>query len=179
MDKSDKDSLSIDAFLRLLTANNKSIYAYIYSLVPNHFDADDILQETVAFMYQHFSEFKPDSNFVQWAFKIAYYRVLSFYSKRNHTPLKFDSELLGLLANDAAESVTDMNLRLEALARCRTGLVEHDKLLLEMIYEKGLPVKKISERSDKSIYSIYRSLSRIHDILLRCIRRTLIREDIL
>ncbi|MBI9019366.1 MAG: sigma-70 family RNA polymerase sigma factor [Phycisphaerae bacterium] len=169
--------IGTEHFLRLLAANNKSIYAYIYSLIPNHFDTDDILQETVIYMFHNLSKFEPGSSFIKWAVRIAHYRVLSFYSRRKNAPLRFDTELLHLISEDAFEVVPEINQRLETLAECRKKLADPDQAMVSMRYDQGLAVKEISEKSDKSIHSIYRSIARIHDLLLLCVRRSTAQED--
>jgi len=45
------------AFVGLLAANQRKLFAYIVSLVANVNDADDILQESVYMMMNKFSEF--------------------------------------------------------------------------------------------------------------------------
>jgi RNA polymerase sigma-70 factor (ECF subfamily) len=162
-----------ERFLRLLTAHNKRIYAYIFTLVPSYFDADDIMQETVTYMYRNFVNFEPGTNFLAWAFRIARFRVLDFYKKQRDKRIKFDSELISLLEAEAIPVLESINNKLEALQDCRKELSDHDRQLLSMVYDKGISTKNIAERINKSIHSVYRSLARIHDSLLRCIHKKL------
>jgi RNA polymerase sigma-70 factor (ECF subfamily) len=53
-------------FIRLLTANQSRIYAYIVSLVPNFNDADDIMQETTTMMWERKEDFESGTDFVAW-----------------------------------------------------------------------------------------------------------------
>lgn len=162
-----------EQFLRLLTANNKKIYAFIFTLAPNYFDADDIMQETVTYMYHHFSDFKEGTDFMAWAARIAYYRVLSFRKKKNDKHIQFNTQLLQLLQVDSKAVLDEMNSRLEALRHCRKKLSQHDKKLIELKYEQGAETKHVAEKLGRSIHSVYRAIARIHDVLLRCVRRTL------
>jgi len=166
-----------EGFLRMLTANNDRIYAFIFSLVPNHFDADDIMQETVTYMYREFNKFQEGTNFLAWALNVAHFRVLSFIQKRQDTHVLFDNELLELIEEEVKSAIEKMNDRLEALRKCLKKLEENDKALIRLRYERDISVKNIALGVGKSIHSIYRGLSRIHDMLLRCVRRTL-REDL-
>ena len=162
-----------ERFLRLLTANNKRIYAYIFTLIPSYFDADDIMQETVTYMYRKFDSFEPGTNFLAWAFRIAHFRILSFYKKQQDQKIKFDSELMGLIESEAGPILERINHRFEALQQCREKLNGNDRQLLSLVYDKGISTKNIAEKMNKSIYSVYRSLARIHESLLRCIQKKL------
>lgn len=63
-------------FLQLLTSHQSRIYAYILSLVFDRTQADDLLQETNAVLWRKAEEFETGTNFVAWAFQIAYYEVM-------------------------------------------------------------------------------------------------------
>ncbi|HIJ70247.1 MAG TPA: sigma-70 family RNA polymerase sigma factor [Planctomycetes bacterium] len=170
------DDIKTEGFLHLLTANNKRIYAFIFTLVPNYFDADDIMQETVTFMYRNFKDFEPGTDFFAWAMRIAHYRVLSFLQKQKGRRIKFDNELIELIQSDAVPILSNMTIRLETLRVCLKKLIEQDRKLLRMRYEQGITVKDIANHINKSTHSVYRYIARIHDTLLRCIRRTLAEE---
>ena len=167
-----------ERFLQLLTNHNKSIYAYIFSLVPNYFDADDIMQETVTYMYREFDKFELGTSFLAWAFKIARYRVLSYLKRSKDRRIQFNDEILDLIEAESKEVLKEINFRLEALQHCRQKLANQDSQLLQMKYVEGVETKSIAERSGKSIHSVYRSIARIHEMLLKCIRRRLVEMGI-
>ena len=162
-----------ERFLRLLMSNNKSIYAFIFTLVHDHFNADDIMQETVTFMYRNFDKFEPGSNFAAWGMRIAHYRVLAFHKKQKNTRLHFDVELLDLIRAEADSIHDDINVRLEALQKCRAKLGKNDSEVIKMRYDLDVNIKNIAEYLGQSTHRIYRSVARIHDVLLRCVRKTL------
>lgn len=47
-----------------------------------------------------------------------------------------------------------------------------------MRYENEMSVKKIAERLERSVKSVYKRLARINDALLQCIRRALSTEEL-
>lgn len=65
----------------LLTRNQRKIFAYIYTLVPNRADAEDILQETSVTIYKKFAEFELGTDFVAWANRIAWWKVKAAQQK--------------------------------------------------------------------------------------------------
>jgi DNA-directed RNA polymerase specialized sigma24 family protein len=52
-------------------------------------------------------------------------------------------------------------------------LRREDQQLIEQRYVHDRKPKEIAETESRSVFSIYRSLSRIHDQLLRCVARSL------
>lgn len=57
------DEERIRHFIQYLTRNQISFYSYILSLVPRSSDADYIMQEMTAIMWQKFSEFSEGTDF--------------------------------------------------------------------------------------------------------------------
>lgn len=166
-----------ERFLQLLTANNKRIYSFIFMLVADYFDADDIMQETVTHMYRNFDDFEPGTNFAAWGMKIAHYRVLSFRRKQKSSRVKFSNDLLDMISKDALSIQFQADTRLQALHQCRKKLNDRDREMINMLYDLDMSVNKVSKQLQKSIYNVYRAAARIHDTLLRCVRRTIAEES--
>jgi DNA-directed RNA polymerase specialized sigma24 family protein len=61
----------------------------------------------------------------------------------------------------------------EALADCLERLAETDRQLIEQKYFVQLNTMEIAERSSRSVHAIYRALTRVHGLLLRCMRKAL------
>ena len=57
----------------LMTRHQRQIFSYIYTLVPNRPDAEDLLQETSLVICEKFREFEVGTDFVAWACQIAYW----------------------------------------------------------------------------------------------------------
>src|ERR1039458_5788418 len=72
----------------LMTQHQRRIFSYIYTLVPNRYDAEDLLQETSVVICEKFDEFEPQTDFVAWACQIAYWRIrYLFRSEDINAPL--------------------------------------------------------------------------------------------
>ena len=71
------------------------------------------------------------------------------------------------------------NSHLEAVKRCIQKLDMKDYKLVHLRYELNETVKYIASRFGLSVQSIYKSLARIHNILMSCVNRQLRREDLL
>ncbi|MBI9018001.1 MAG: sigma-70 family RNA polymerase sigma factor [Phycisphaerae bacterium] len=172
-----KNEVQVTNFLQLTTANRNRIYGYILSVVPNKSLADDILQETITIMWQKFENFRPESDFVSWGIAIARFRVMTHRSKQKREANYLNEHAIELLNEQAYEYMQDVDDRLVILRECVKKLEKDQRELLHQRYDQETPVKSISQKMGSSTKTIYKTLSRIQDILLRCVRRNMIQED--
>ena len=169
--------LDRDEFARLFSRTARRIYGFIMTLVFNHHDAEEVFQNTSVVLWNKFGDFQPGSNFFAWASRIAYFEVLSLMKQRRRSRT-FSDEALELLANEAVSVSEQSSDRYEALEECLGHLTAPDRALLQERYYYQRPPKQIAAMQSRSIHSIYRGLSRIHNLLLECVQRSLTRGDL-
>ncbi len=160
-------------FLRLFVAHQKSIYAYILAMVHDYVDAEDILQETSVIMWEKFGNYQPDTDFIAWGITIARFQVLKYTKLRSRSKVQFNNDVLKAIEDCTESQLAHIDRRMQALRHCRRKLNEQDRTLVEMKFDRGIPLKKIAENTGRSIHAIYKKMSRIQDVLLRCIDRTI------
>ncbi len=170
------ESSQTNEFLRLLMANQKRIYAFILGMVPNHQDADDLFQETVLVMWSKFDSFSRGSSFSAWGTTIARYQVLGVRKRFSRRNLQFSDMARELLQAESSQFVEGMDDRMHALRNCVSKLNKDDYELIRLRYEDEAAIQSIADRMGRSVQSVYRKVARIHDALLRCIRRTVSEE---
>ncbi len=168
-----KDDKSQEQFIRLLMTNENSIYAYILSFVPNSNDADDLMQETSAVLWQKFSEFEPDRPFIAWAITIARYQVMKYFKTRKRSKVVFSEDLINYINAEVEKKLPSMDPRIDALEKCVNKLNSKDQWLLKLRYGKGYTFENIGAHISKSTRATFYSLSRIHHIVFLCIKQTL------
>lgn len=176
MEKGDKQTGQTDQFLRLLMAHQNKIYAYIFSMVPNFADADDIMQEATVALLHRFSDFQIGTNFLAWARKVALYEILKFRKKQHRQPLAFTEETLQAIAAYVEKESSHTEQMLDVLGRCLSKLNIREQQLIVLRYEDGATTQSVSEKLGVSIYSIYRAIERIQGILLRCVHRSMVTD---
>jgi RNA polymerase sigma-70 factor, ECF subfamily len=164
--------LDREEFARLFSRNARRIYGFIMTLVFNHHDAEEVFQNTNVVLWNKFADFQPGSNFFAWASRIAYYEVLSLMKQQRRTRT-FSDEALELLANEAVSLSDQSTERYEALEECLARLDPPDRALLQERYYYQRPPKQIAAHQSKSVHAVYRSLSRIHNVLLNCVQRSM------
>src|SRR5687768_12528972 len=102
----------------LMTRHQRQIFSYIYVLVPNRSDAEDLLQETSLVICEKFQEFREGTDFVAWACRIAYWRVRYSRQKYARSKVLFDQEIVDVVAKTAGAMAKELDDRHEALADC-------------------------------------------------------------
>ena len=159
---------SCDDFLALFSRHSRRIYGYIRTLVIETNDANDVYQNTTACLWQKFDSFSPGTSFFAWACQIAQREVLKHRHQKNRHR-HFPEELVDLLAANFRSRVDELNEREQALGDCLKRLRNEDRLLIEQRYFHDRKPKEIAETESRSVFSVYRALSRIHDQLLHCV----------
>ncbi len=163
-----------ERFMSLYTAVQRRLYHYVISLVPDENAVDDIIQETVSFMWKKFDEFEPGTDFVAWAFCIAKYRIFDHIKQQKKKKRSFSPQTIHTLQEVIeARSDADEDHRMEALRNCLKKLSRQDRQLLVMRYEVDATLKSISQRIEQSINTIYNRLYRIRIALMNCVKKTI------
>ncbi len=157
-------------FLRLFLQHQRRIYGLILALVPNGPDADDILQETSAVLWQKFDEFDPGSNFAAWALRIARFQVMAYYTTKRRLKARLSDETLDAVVERLASRTEREDARSVALDGCLADLPEEDRRLIELRYRGGASVGEVAQRSGRTVEAAYKALHRAHERLLQCMR---------
>ncbi len=166
-------------FAALLRDAQTRLFGYIYSLVRNLDDADDLFQQTSLVLWDKYDQYDPARSFVSWACGVARFEVLNFLRSRGRDRLYFSDDLtLSLI--EAHESLEHEQLedRRDALSVCLKKLRGRDAQLLEACYAQSTRIPEIATAWGRSTHSIHNSLRRIRRTLFECVRRALAQEGL-
>ena len=72
-----------ERFMDLVTQHQGRLFGYIYAMVQNVSDTQDLHQQTLMVLWRKFSQYTEDTSFLAWATRIAQIEVLRF---RNAQP---------------------------------------------------------------------------------------------
>src|SRR3954469_24492854 len=97
--------------MSLMTQHQRRIFAYIYTLVPDRYDAEDLLQETSLVICEKFDDFKEGTDFVAWACQIAYWRIRYARQKFARSKVVFDQDIVDVVAQTASEMAGELDDR--------------------------------------------------------------------
>ena len=171
----DDGTLKGPEFLRLFLKAQRRIFAYILTLLPHLADAEDVLQEVSAIMWEKFDEQNPPKDFVAWGCRIAYYRVQLHHRGRRRQRVIFSEAVLERVAETMAEEAMALQLdeRLEALVHCLGKLGRRDRELIAARFKEGATPRTAAESIGRSVDTVYKAMARIRKALYDCIERTL------
>ena len=165
-----------DDFVAHLTKSQRQLHAYIFSLVWNPSDADDILQETNLVLLQKAAEFDASRDFLPWALGFARFQSLAASKRRHRLRLVFDDVLARTLADEATGTQPVLDARRMALATCLAKLPRSHRDLLVKRYEPKASVAGMAAATRLTPKAISDRLRRIRQVLLDCITKTLAEE---
>ena len=164
-------------FADLLTAQQSRLFAYIYALVHNLRDAEDLYQETSLTLWQKFDEYQSGTNFGAWARATARFKVRDFLRSKRRGRVCFDERLLielteTLAAIETASQLDTAEAYHSALHDCVNRLSAMDQQLVAMSYSSSCTLKEVAQQEGRSLQSVCNSLRRIRGTLLDCIERS-------
>lgn len=166
-----------DLFSQLIARHQSELYAYIYAIVRNWEDTDDLYQSTCLILWRKFESFRPGSSFFSWARETAKLEARNFL-RRRPSPAYISEELLDAIAEVVLDAQGDgVELYLAALRHCRETLDAADQELLQLRYVENLGTREIADRLERFQSNVCRSLNRIRLRLLRCIQTELARQE--
>lgn len=158
-----------DAFEQLVLDNEKRIYNLVLRMVGNPEDALDLSQETFLKAWKALPEFKGDSTFSTWVYRLASNTCLDFLRRRKRQQETMGS-LLSLDDEDAPPPPSDdrfqPQLQLErsertlALKRGLEALPEHHRQVLILRELSGLSYQEISDTLSLDIGTVKSRLTR-------------------
>jgi RNA polymerase sigma-70 factor (ECF subfamily) len=166
----DKDEL----YLRLLAEHERSIAAYVYSLVNSPADAADILQECKLSMWRMFDRFEPGTDFRAWGRKIAVHQILNFRRAAKRRPdCPLDQQFIEAVAAEIDRRSDLLDEKADVLRLCLRKLPAPHRAIVVWRYYDECAIDEIAAKSARTEEAVYRLLSRIRKTLSECISRQL------
>ena len=149
-----RDSNTVDAFVQLLGQHQLRLFRYVFAMVPRVQDAEDVMQEVSGALWQRFGEFQPGTNFLAWAQRVAYFRVLEFRRSSARRLQILPEDLLQAIAEraDVPEEIEES--RKVALAHCFKQLRPEDQTLITTRYTPGITIADLATRIGRPTNSV-------------------------
>lgn len=132
-----------EAFKKLLFDYQKPLYNLIRTIVLNHDDTNDILQNTFIKIHQNLGKFKGDSKLFTWMYRIATNEALTFLSnkakRQGTTSVIIQTKIVANLQSDVYFDGDEIQLKLQnaiAILPIKQQLVFKMKYFEELKYEQ-------------------------------------------
>ena len=135
-----------EAFKKLLCDYQKPLYNLIRTIVLNHDDTNDVLQNTFLKIFQNIKNFKGDSKLFSWMYRIATNEAITFINnkaKRNGTTSQeMQTKIVENLQSDVYFDGNEIQIKLQ---KAILLLPEKQQLVFKMKYFEELKYESMSE----------------------------------
>jgi RNA polymerase sigma-70 factor (ECF subfamily) len=173
-------------FTELLQPNLLPLNRFVFGMVGNQFDAEDIVQETVVKAFIHFSDFRAESKFKTWLMSIAVNEVRTRRRREYRSRMTyFDFDQLERLANATSnDSPLRQYQENETALLVQNAMVTLHPTYKEMIRLRAIDGLNIADTARQLSISVaaakaryYRAVHRLSRSLVRKTRKPLRRAD--
>ena len=134
------------AFVKLVRDFQKPLYNHIRTIVLNHDDADDVLQNSFIKVFQYLKNFKGESKLFSWMYRIATNEAITFINnkaKRSRTTSQeMQSKIVENLQSDVYFDGNEIEIKLQ---KAIALLPEKQQLVFKMKYFQELKYENMSE----------------------------------
>ena len=135
------------AFTDLMRRYQSRVYWVSRRIVANHEDADDVAQETFVKAFTALGDFRGDSSFFTWLYRIAVNLSLNVVRKRQLVNYLRESDIINRLfpASDDPSSKVELEETESMIQRAVATLPEKQKAVFVLRYYDELSYDEISE----------------------------------
>lgn len=175
---SEAEQAASDAFVGLLVQHRHSIYAFIAKQLVNPADAEDVFQKTSIVLWRKMEQFDNTGSFFHWACGVAFNEVRNFRTTQRRSRLRFDDELVQLLAEESAEEENLSVARLAALRECMNRLSDRQQQIFRSCYAGADTITEVARQLGRDRGALYKQLARSKEKLLDCIRPQLAQSGV-
>ncbi|MCO6043675.1 sigma-70 family RNA polymerase sigma factor [Aeoliella sp. ICT_H6.2] len=147
------------------------MFSFIYSMLHNQADAEDVYQQTTIVMWEKFGEYQPGTSFVNWALAIAHNKIKQFRRQTGRDRLHFDDRVMQLMAETYSELEVrkSSSERFEGLLHCLSKLTDKQRRVLRLRYSDSFSIQDLAQRERKSEAAMVMVLARLRKSLQACI----------
>ncbi|QDT55994.1 RNA polymerase sigma factor CnrH [Caulifigura coniformis] len=169
----------LKVYEQLIAENRRPLLHYIYSLVLNEADAEDLVQRTSLVMWKKFDEFDQSRSFLAWANGIAFLEVQNFRRTAAAGRLRFSNEVVQGIADRYSEKLqSEEKNRTAALKACLEQVSERDRQLVQAVYWDGTEYEVAARACGMALQTAYNRMRILRVKLLECVNRRVQTESV-
>ena len=162
-----------ETFMRLLIEEESAVKAYVRRLVPTWHDVEEVIQQTSLIAWQKFDELDDIDRFGGWLMTIARFESLKHRRSLARSPLVFSDKLAEQLADATGNIVAGDADRQQALEGCLQKLDQARRELILNVHQPGVTIRGYAQQNSRSEQAIYKTVHRLRQELLMCVKQTL------
>lgn len=137
---------SEEAFRQLVDAYKERLFAFVWKLLRNHHEAEDICQSAFVKAYESLDSYSSQYAFSTWLFTIAYRQCLNHLRKRKATGGELELAQIGSSEPEASETLAgteDARRLREVVWGAVDGLSAAQRTAVLLFYREGKSCQEI------------------------------------
>lgn len=146
---------------QLMTKYHNEMFSFVFNMVGQYQDTEDLVQDIFFKTYQNLSKYKPDkASFRTWLYRIASNHTINFLQKarkRYEVAGELDLSLLQD-SEDIIESLVKDDQLNQIVQIMKNTLKDKHFKIMALHYFSGLTVKEIGETMNIPIKTIYKAI---------------------
>lgn len=142
-----------NTFIEKLTEIKNQMYVVALSLLKNHADAEDIVQESILIAYEKLHTLKREEKFKSWMMRIVVNQ--SKMEIRKNSRLMYSEDIPEVISEDRPQDIWDIVLSMK----------RELSAVVILYYEQGYSVKEISQIMTIPVGTVKSRLSKAREIL--------------
>lgn len=161
-----------NAFAYLVDNYKDMVYSLAYKMTKNREEAEEISQDTFIKAFKNLKNFKGDSKFSTWLYRIAYHAALDSIKKNKNNNSTFE---INEVTYNQIKSVEDIlqgierKERAKVMNECLLKLPEEERSIIWMFYYDELSLKEIIDVTQLSEANVKVKLHRARKRLLKVV----------
>ena len=136
-----------DCFARLLERYGKQVFSLIVRIVGNREDAEELTQDVFVKVYGSLAQFRGESCFSTWIYRIAYNMAISAIRKIKMDCVPIDEILLSEASDEPGDDFfedSDAGIRFDYLNRALKQLAPNERAMILLFYKENKTMKEIA-----------------------------------
>ena len=159
-----------EAFNELIKLYESRVYNFAFRLCGKYDEANDVASETFIRLYNSLGNFRGDSSFITWLFRIATNVYLDERKRQRARPSQSLDEVMELEENSITKQLEDrgpqphelaeLSERSRILQQAISSLPDYQRMMIVMYHTEGQSYEQIAEALDMPIGTVKSRLNR-------------------
>ncbi len=165
------DPDSYECFVRLLSAHEGRLKAFLRSFLHRWEDVEEAAQETSIVAWKKFPGFVEGTDFGAWLLTIGRFEALKVRRAVFGERLVFQESIWETVLDEGLEESERLETERHALEGCLEKLGDRQREWLAAVYEPGARIREVAGKNGKSEAAFYKLVQRLRLILLDCMEQ--------
>ena len=164
------------AFAYLVDTYKNMVFSLAYKMTKNKEEAEEVSQDTFIKAFKNLSNFKGDSKFSTWLYRICYHTTLDAIKKNKKNNYTFEINEVTYNQIQSVETILQGIERKERsviMDKCLMKLPDEERSILWMFYYDELSLKEIIEVTNFSEANLKVKLHRARKKLLKIVEKNI------